>query len=230
MKQLHTYAITLSANMKRNVLSGAQKRKKAAQKKEKIGKLPKLTSWLTNKDATPAHIPSNTEFTSAVSAASDSPSDIESTSTFISASSYPVSADIPSTSVIGTHSVLEDLKEEVPKSVTVKEFALSIETDPGLWTIHDVNTIDYWLRSGPSCCQNHDSNLSNSRRVYKGAGVEKMKTRYITNMVFKRELRNGEFVKREWLLYFPSKGCLYCFVCRLLSKKESQFSTLRFNT
>jgi len=32
--------------MKYNILSGAQKRKRGAVKKEKISKLPKLTSWL----------------------------------------------------------------------------------------------------------------------------------------------------------------------------------------
>ena len=56
-----------------------------------------------------------------------------------------------------------------------------------------------------------------------------MKTRYLSNNVFKRKLRNGECVKREWLLYSPSQGRLYCFVCHLLSKKESPFATSGFN-
>ncbi len=91
------------------------------------------------------------------------------------------------------------------------------------------NTVDYWMSSGPSSCQNHDIDLSNSHRVYKTAGVESMKTRCLSNNVFKRELRNGECVKREWLLYSPTQGRLYCFVCRLLSKKESPFATSGFN-
>ena len=56
-----------------------------------------------------------------------------------------------------------------------------------------------------------------------------MKTWYLSNNVFKRELRNGECVKCEWQLYSPFQGRLYCFVCRLLSKKESSFATLGFN-
>ena len=56
-----------------------------------------------------------------------------------------------------------------------------------------------------------------------------MKTRYLSNSVFKRQLQNGECVKCEWLLYSPSQGCLYCFVCRLLSKKESPVATSGFN-
>lgn len=198
--------------MKRNVLSGAQKRRKAAEEKEKIRKLPKLTSWLNTGATTGTHT---------------IPSDIAFTSTYIPATNQPVSADIPPMPVAASSDILQ---EEIPKSVSVavKEFAIK-ETDPGLWNINDTNTIDYWIRSGPSSCQNHDSNFSNSRRLYKTAGVENMMARYLTDNVLKRELRNGEFVKREWALYSPSQGRLYCFACHLLSKKESSFATSGFN-
>src|SRR6218665_487749 len=54
--------------------------------------------------------------------------------------------------------------------------------------------------------------------------------RYLSKNLFKRELRNGECVKRIILiLYSPSQGCLYCFPCRLLSKKQSAFATSGFN-
>src|SRR6218665_3626436 len=33
----------------------------------------------------------------------------------------------------------------------------------------------------------------------------------------------------ELVLYSPSQGCLYCFSCRLLSKKQSAFATSGFN-
>lgn len=29
---------------------------------------------------------------------------------------------------------------------------------------------------------------------------------------------------RDWLIYSPSLGCVYCFVCVLFSKEEKQFS------
>ena len=48
--------------------------------------------------------------------------------------------------------------------------------------------------------------------------------------MFKRELRNGESVQRIILiLYSPSQGCLYCFSCCLLSKKQSAFAKSGFN-
>ena len=57
------------------------------------------------------------------------------------------------------------LQEEIPKSVTVKELAIQ-DTNLGLWNINNINTVDYWIHSGLSSYQNHDSNLSNSCRVY----------------------------------------------------------------
>ena len=47
-------------------------------------------------------------------------------------------------------------QEEISKSVTVKEFAIQV-TDAGLWNINNTNTLDYWIRSGTTSCQNHDS-------------------------------------------------------------------------
>ncbi|XP_069157641.1 uncharacterized protein [Procambarus clarkii] len=65
--------------------------------------------------------------------------------------------------------------------------------------------------------------------MYKTAGAENMRERYLSNNVFKRELRNSKYVKSEWLLYSPSQGRLYGFVCHLLSKKESPFATMGFS-
>ncbi|XP_069494240.1 zinc finger MYM-type protein 1-like [Ambystoma mexicanum] len=42
-------------------------------------------------------------------------------------------------------------------------------------------------------------------------------------------MRNGELVNRKWLLYSPSQGSVYCFVCRLFSSTDSAFSTTGFN-
>ena len=36
------------------------------------------------------------------------------------------------------------------------------------------------------------------------------KTKYLSKIIFKRELRNRECVKRDWLLYLPSPGRLLC--------------------
>ena len=165
-----------------------------------MSKLPKLTSWFNP---------------GAMSATSTAPSNIESTSTSTPASNHPVPADIPMVS-LPVPAAGDIPQEEIPRSVTVKEFAIQ-DTDPGLWNINNNNTVDYWICSGLSSCQNHDSNFSNSCRVHKGAGGENTQTRYLSNNVFECELWNGKCVKCEWLLYSPSQGCLYYFVCHLLS-------------
>ncbi|XP_069194272.1 spore coat protein SP96-like [Procambarus clarkii] len=92
-----------AAEMKRNVLSGAQKRKRkrAAEEKENIGKLPKLSSWLntgamTATQTIPSDIASTSASTPAVSATSTLPSDITSTPAMSTTSTVP--SDITSTS------------------------------------------------------------------------------------------------------------------------------------
>ncbi len=152
-----------------NVLSGAQKRKRAAEEKEKIGKHSKLTSWFNTGAMSATHtIPSDvaSTFTSTPAISSTSPvlSDIASISKSIPATNHPVSADMPIVS-LPVAAAGDISQEEIPKSVTVKEFPIQ-ETDPGLWNINDTNTVNYRISSEPSSYENHDINLSNSRRVY----------------------------------------------------------------
>ena len=37
---------------------------------------------------------------------------------------------------------------------------------------------------------------------------------------------NGEKVTRNWLIYSPSTGCLFCFVCKLFSSASGNSSSL----
>ena len=150
---------------KRKVLRGEQKRKRAAEEKEKIGKLSKLTSWFNTGATSATHtIPSDRASTSvstpatsathtipldvastftstpAMTATSTVTSDIASTSKSIPATNHPVSADVPIVS-LPVAAAGDILQEEIPKSVTVMEFPIQ-ETDPGLWNINDTNTVD----------------------------------------------------------------------------------------
>ena len=54
-KYLPFATLSPKMNNKNNFLSGAQKRKRAAEEKEKIAKLPKLTSWLNSGATTAIH-------------------------------------------------------------------------------------------------------------------------------------------------------------------------------
>jgi hypothetical protein len=47
--------------------------------------------------------------------------------------------------------------------------------------------------------------------------------------MFERQLSNGKLADREWLIYSPSQGKVYCFVCKLFSHTDSAFNTSGFN-
>lgn len=100
-------------------------------------------------------------------------------------------------------------------------------TDPCLWAPIDNDLRDYWVTNGPAKCNNRSGSASGdyaaSVRMYDEGGKKRERSFYPS--LFQRQLCNGEFVNREWLLYSPSKGSVYCFVCRLFSTKESKFSS-----
>nr|XP_042912579.1 zinc finger MYM-type protein 5-like [Parasteatoda tepidariorum] len=195
--------------MNRTALSGCQKRKRAAAEVEKISKLPKLTSWLISSE-TKSQNTSTTENYS---------------STFTNAQPI-LSEDSTEPGLAPVDEVYNEISEE--KELNEKKLSVQ-STDPGLWNVKDLSLVDYWIRVGPSSCQNSNREFSNSCRVYETGPNNQTVNRYLTKNVFERKLRNGECIKREWLLYSPSLGKLFCFVCRLLSHKESPFSTLGFN-
>lgn len=114
---------------------------------------------------------------------------------------------------MNTHSTQNDKGEQIE----VEEF---LSLDIALWDLNRISKTqlqEYFIRKGPSCYQNLDSDFSKSIRVYefleKGKQVSQKRSCQLT--FFYKELQNGEKVKRDWLLYSPSTGKIYCFVCKL---------------
>ena len=95
--------------------------------------------------------------------------------------------------------------------------------DPAKWTVTD-NLREYWALHGPTRCYNNDGRYSASKRKDAG-GVSRM----VTENMFKRILQNGDTVSREWLIYSPSIGCLFCFVCKLFGKSKSALADKGFD-
>ena len=93
------------------------------------------------------------------------------------------------------------------------------ETDPALWYKLSQESQSFWSSNGPSICQNNGGSFKNLERSSYG------QKRYLSKSCFSRELHNGEFVNREWLLYSPSTGSVFCFACTLFSSTHSNFST-----
>ena len=58
------------------------------------------------------------------------------------------------------------------------------------------------------------------------------KIRYAHKEYFVRKLTNGEIVRRDWLIYAPSCGKVFCYVCKLFGSNagsaneyNNQFTT-----
>jgi hypothetical protein len=104
-------------------------------------------------------------------------------------------------------------------------------TDPGLWNSINDDLCSYWIRNGPGSCQNKECDFTVTQHIY-GTG-DKLQKRFLTKSCFYRELRNGESVSREWLLYSPSEKSVYCFVCRLFAStttaRQSALCSVGFN-
>jgi hypothetical protein len=73
-------------------------------------------------------------------------------------------------------------------------------------------------------CQNKQRSFTKSARVYTD-GDKNTETRHLTQAMFKRQLSNGKVVDCEWLIYSPSQGKVYCFVCKLFLHPDFAFDT-----
>ncbi|XP_032890687.1 zinc finger MYM-type protein 1-like [Amblyraja radiata] len=86
--------------------------------------------------------------------------------------------------------------------------------DPGLWDEFYGDDVTYWV----ACeCQHHNGLFDKSCRNF----ISGKPKRYCSQKIFFGIKANGEHYKREWLLYSPSKGSVYCFVCKLFAPKGS---------
>uniref|UniRef100_UPI00359022F6 zinc finger MYM-type protein 5-like isoform X2 n=1 Tax=Myxine glutinosa TaxID=7769 RepID=UPI00359022F6 len=83
-----------------------------------------------------------------------------------------------------------------------------------LWTI-DANTQQYCMDVGPDFFRNRDGNYTMSTRQYKD------RTRKLCDIAFNQVSPNGESIERPWLIYSPSTGCVFCFVCKLFSPNST---------
>jgi hypothetical protein len=78
-------------------------------------------------------------------------------------------------------------------------------------------------KAGSTECQNNDGNFKQSTREYKDC------KRKLSSDFFYQKKHNGEVIQREWLLYSPTTGCIFCFACRLFSQTKTLFSHSGFN-
>lgn len=99
-----------------------------------------------------------------------------------------------------------------------------LQSDPAKWP--DIITDNFrgeCIERGPLYFQNRAESFPSSERQYK------TQKRYMSPHLFARKAVNGEAYERHWLMYSKSKGCVYCFMCKLFSSNPSSFTTHGFS-
>lgn len=195
--------------------SGASKRKREIEKREKISKLPKLTQFFTKSNI------------------SDNPSNDGNSSTIgtsLPTSSLPANNEINEICRIESPSLnneplVIEFSDQESELRCLESSSKKYSTDPALWGVTTSSLQEYWIRKGPSSCQNKTADFSKSAKEYfhKNKNETRVETRHFTPSLFKRLLHNGDFVDRDWLLFSPSLGAVFCFVCKLFSVIQSPF-------
>jgi len=100
-----------------------------------------------------------------------------------------------------------------PESKIENELLSPMKTEPKLTTSLNVNT----SAITESITDNVKSNPTNLIHLKFSNDPAQFgtKTRYFRKEYFSRVLGNGECVNREWLIYSPSTGSVYCYVCKI---------------
>ncbi|CAH0561807.1 unnamed protein product [Brassicogethes aeneus] len=86
--------------------------------------------------------------------------------------------------------------------------------DPVYWKVNDW-TREYFVKHG--FMQNKDCDFEKSKRVFPE------KNRFLSKSLYKRILANGDIVNRDYLVYSPSQGSVFCGPCKLFCKTSSQY-------
>jgi hypothetical protein len=117
-----------------------------------------------------------------------------------------------------------NIKIYKPESSTSTEDSASKnkQNDVGLWGDLIKGDILYWLEKGSSECQNSNGSFEKSKKLFAN------QNKYCTKSLFYPKQDNGEKYCREWLVYLPATGRVYCFACKLFSNSSTSLSSNGF--
>ena len=98
----------------------------------------------------------------------------------------------------------------------------NVAKDPGLWLDFSADDVAYLIVCGPSDCQHHYGPFDKSNRHFSSG----KSVRYCLQKLFLETKANDEKYIRELLIYSPSTGSVYYFLCKLFALKNfSKFVT-----
>lgn len=202
----------MSAPEKKRYRSGAEKRKKHLENARKLNDEIKKTPSLFQLGFT-AKLAENQSETSPSTSVND-----------------VIAVRLPPEQMIENNDAAQLLNETKPE-VSEEKIELmhrnrntlgpEYQNDIGLWRNITNDAKDFWCNRDPAECQHFDDDFSASSRQY-----EDRKRNFVQSMIFRKHV-SGEKIKREWLMYSPSTGSVYCFPCILFGEthnSRTQFS------
>lgn len=242
----------LTVKMKRSYPSGAEKRKKQEESKKFLAKLPKLTNFFVmpgpadndnnaNTITTVSIAASVEELPVAAGADSASPGCSSDIAANVTCTAILQDEEDPSTAAAGNKTsaftfsdsdnnddYVYDEKDD--NSISNEQLmstsshsdqcvTLELEDDPALWPKH--------LTDKERCSIVQRGPVQSKDRIY----PKNQEGRRFTNSNYYLQMKNGEKIKRSWLVYSEKNDCVLCFCCRLFGNREkaTQLSADGFN-
>lgn len=208
--------------VKKKHLSGAEKRKKRLDQQNKRDEVLKKTQNLFQLGFVRQPL-ENQPFPSTATSAADQTGSLEADSGDIpSECSEQANQDQEAATLTGAE--VSEAENEFQSPVPQQNVAyqdVGYQNDIGLWKNITKEIQDYWCIRDFNECQHFDCDFSASSRQY-----EDSKRFFSQSMFFRKHISGGK-MKREWLMYSPSTGKVYCLPCVLFGgvENQSQFQT-----
>ena len=89
--------------------------------------------------------------------------------------------------------------------------------DPALWGVLSESHRENIIARGAMAFHNRAKKYPASSKREPLTG----KTRSLTNELLTTTLQNGEIINRDWIIYSPSTGEIYCFACKMFSSHHA---------
>ncbi|GFQ69566.1 TTF-type domain-containing protein [Trichonephila clavata] len=98
----------------------------------------------------------------------------------------------------------------------VVNLGVEYQNDIDLWQNITNEMQDFWCTRDPNECQHFECDFYASSRQY-----DDSKRFFSQSMFFRKHISGGK-IKREWLMYSPSTGNVYCFPCILFGEAQNR--------
>lgn len=196
-------------------ISGAQKRKLAADRERNLNNslssIPKLTKYFSTSrqlDTNPSNHLTEDLMTNVIVTSNNHTEYLETVQNQLPEKNNYVKND------------------EKSHDNTSSEQQIGFENDIGLWPNKLTNEmITFWIKKGFQNLQNCNEQLFEKSSVsQKRSERTANETRKCSINFFKRISQNKEIINRFWLCFSPSTGKIYCYVCKVMETNQGNLS------